>query len=60
MAERVRMLANYGSREKYNHEVIGRNSRLDPLQAAVLSTKLDHLDTKVTAFITWLETRVRK
>ncbi len=42
--ERVRMLANYGSREKYSHEIMGRNSRLDPLQAAVLSTKLDHLD----------------
>jgi dTDP-3-amino-3,4,6-trideoxy-alpha-D-glucose transaminase len=44
LAERVRMLANYGSREKYNHELAGRNSRLDPLQAAVLSVKLDRLD----------------
>jgi dTDP-4-amino-4,6-dideoxygalactose transaminase len=44
MADAVRMMANYGSREKYRHEVAGRNSRLDPLQAAVLSTKLDHLD----------------
>ncbi|HEY2358153.1 MAG TPA: DegT/DnrJ/EryC1/StrS family aminotransferase, partial [Phenylobacterium sp.] len=43
-ADGVRMIANYGSREKYRHEVAGRNSRLDPLQAAVLSTKLDHLD----------------
>jgi dTDP-3-amino-3,4,6-trideoxy-alpha-D-glucose transaminase len=43
-AESLRMLANYGSREKYSHETIGRNSRLDPLQAAVLSVKLDHLD----------------
>jgi dTDP-4-amino-4,6-dideoxygalactose transaminase len=38
------MLANYGSRDKHSHEVMGRNSRLDPLQAAVLSAKLDHLD----------------
>jgi dTDP-4-amino-4,6-dideoxygalactose transaminase len=44
LAGRVRMLANYGSREKYRHEVIGRNSRLDPLQAAVLGAKLGHLD----------------
>ena len=43
-ADGARMIANYGSREKYRHEVAGRNSRLDPLQAAVLSTKLDHLD----------------
>src|SRR5579859_285562 len=44
MAETIRMIANYGSREKYRHEIPGRNSRLDPLQAAVLATKLDHLD----------------
>ncbi len=44
LADKVRMIANYGSREKYRHEVAGRNSRLDPLQAAVLAEKLDHLD----------------
>jgi dTDP-4-amino-4,6-dideoxygalactose transaminase len=44
LAQRVRMLANYGSREKYRHEMLGRNSRLDPLQAAVLGVKLEHLD----------------
>jgi dTDP-4-amino-4,6-dideoxygalactose transaminase len=43
-AGKARMLANYGSREKYRHELVGRNSRLDPLQAAVLGVKLDHLD----------------
>jgi dTDP-3-amino-3,4,6-trideoxy-alpha-D-glucose transaminase len=43
-AEAARVIANYGSRDKYRHEVAGRNSRLDPLQAAVLSAKLDRLD----------------
>lgn len=44
LAERVRMLGNYGSREKYVHEFRGFNSRLDALQAAVLKVKLGHLD----------------
>ncbi len=43
-AERVRRIANYGSTQKYRHEELGRNSRLDPIQAAVLGVKLDHLD----------------
>jgi dTDP-4-amino-4,6-dideoxygalactose transaminase len=43
-ADRVRMLANYGCHEKYKHELLGVNSRLDPLQAAVLGVKLEHLD----------------
>lgn len=45
IADKVRMLANYGSKEKYNHEVKGVNSRLDTLQAAILSVKLEYLDT---------------
>ena len=44
LAERIRMLRNYGSRAKYVNEVQGFNSRLDPLQAAVLQVKLRHLD----------------
>jgi len=43
-AAEARRFANYGSTTKYVHEVIGANSRLDPLQAAVLSVKLPHLD----------------
>jgi dTDP-4-amino-4,6-dideoxygalactose transaminase len=44
LADRIRVLRNYGSRVKYVNEVQGTNSRLDPLQAAVLSVKLRHLD----------------
>ena len=44
IADKVRILRNYGSRRKYFNEVQGLNSRLDPIQAAVLKVKLTHLD----------------
>lgn len=44
LARRIRMLGNYGSRTKYVNDAIGYNSRLDPLQAAILRAKLPRLD----------------
>jgi len=44
LADRIRVLRNYGSRVKYVNEVQGYNSRLDPLQAAILRVKLARLD----------------
>lgn len=51
LAKRARMIANHGRVSKYDHEFEGRNSRLDGLQAAILSTKLRHLDG-------WIERRI--
>ena len=45
LAAQLQTLRNYGSQQKYYNEVIGYNSRLDELQAAVLSVKLPHLAT---------------
>jgi UDP-2-acetamido-2-deoxy-ribo-hexuluronate aminotransferase len=44
LAQRIRMIANHGQRVKYTHEMIGVNSRLDTLQAAILDVKLGHIN----------------
>lgn len=44
VAERVMMLRNYGSKVKYKHELLGINSRLDELQAAILGVSLKHVE----------------
>ena len=43
-AEKIRKIANLGCKVKYHHELIGRNSRLDTLQASFLNVKLKYLD----------------
>jgi dTDP-4-amino-4,6-dideoxygalactose transaminase len=45
LADDLRMFREHGSRQRYYHEAIGVNSRLDAIQAAVLQVKLQHLDT---------------
>lgn len=44
LAEKLKMIANHGQKERYYHEMVGCNSRLDSIQAAVLRIKLRHLD----------------
>ena len=48
LAQKIRMIANHGQNKKYFHKVVGVNSRLDAMQAAVLNIKLKRLD-KYTA-----------
>lgn len=45
LAQKVNMLRNYGSVEKYKHDIIGHNMRLDEMQAAFLEVKLKHLQS---------------
>lgn len=44
LATKIRMIANHGQSKRYYHDVVGCNSRLDSIQAAVLRIKLRHLD----------------
>jgi dTDP-4-amino-4,6-dideoxygalactose transaminase len=45
LANVIRVMGNYGASKKYEHDVLGLNSRLDPLHAAILDVKLRHLDS---------------
>lgn len=45
LAQKIRMICNHGQSVQYVHDVIGVNSRLDSIQAAVLNAKLPHLDS---------------
>ncbi len=45
-AEKLRMLRNYGQSQKHHHDIVGINSRLDEIQAAILRVKLKHLDKR--------------
>lgn len=44
LAEKIKMICNHGMKERYHHKVLGVNSRLDTIQAAILDVKLNHLD----------------
>ncbi len=51
LAEQLRMVANHGQKVKYRHDVVGCNSRLDAIQAAILNVKLPKLDEYIAARI---------
>ncbi|XZG70786.1 DegT/DnrJ/EryC1/StrS family aminotransferase [Chitinibacteraceae bacterium HSL-7] len=60
LAEKVRVLLNYGSRVKYHNEEQGYNCRLDELQAALLSVKLPYLDRDTARRIAIADTYLRE
>ena len=49
LAVKLKMIANHGQSKRYYHDVVGCNSRLDTIQAAILDIKLRHLDEYITA-----------
>ena len=72
LATNIRKIVNHGQAVKYYHEVVGVNSRLDSLQAAILSVKLNYLDAyerarnevaeyydRELSALSWLEIPVR-
>lgn len=48
LATRMKMIANHGQVKKYDHQLIGLNSRLDTIQAAILNVKLKYLDLEIS------------
>lgn len=51
LAERIRMISNHGQKEKYTFELVGVNSRLDSIQAAILDVKLNYFESNLNARI---------
>ena len=49
LAEKITTIANHGMRIRYHHDIVGVNSRLDSMQAAILQAKLPHLDSYVAS-----------
>lgn len=49
LAEKMKMIASHGQSKRYYHDVVGCNSRLDAMQAAILNIKLKHLDQYIAA-----------
>lgn len=49
LAEKLKMIANHGQKVRYYHEIVGCNSRLDSIQAAILDVKLQYLDEYINA-----------
>ncbi|HHH50623.1 MAG TPA: DegT/DnrJ/EryC1/StrS family aminotransferase [Saprospiraceae bacterium] len=49
LAKQIRLVANHGQNRRYYHDVVGVNSRLDSIQAAILNIKLKYLDEYITA-----------
>ena len=73
ISQQIRLLANHGQKQKYYHDIIGLNSRLDAVQASILSFKLSLLDhfnkkrNKVAEFynkyfndVSWIKTPVKR
>lgn len=49
LAKKIKMIANHGQKERYYHEIVGCNSRLDAIQAAILNVKLPLLDDYINS-----------